>query len=44
MELEEAIVTLNEAGFMIGETKEMSHEEIEEGDVIRTDPKAGRDG
>ena len=32
-----------EAGFMIGETKEMTHEEIEEGNVIRTDPKAGKE-
>jgi eukaryotic-like serine/threonine-protein kinase len=42
MELEEAIVTLNEAGFMIGDTKEMSNEEIQEGFVIRTNPKAGK--
>ena len=40
--LEEAIVTLNEAGFMIGDTKEVTDEEIQEGIVIRTDPKAGR--
>ena len=42
MELEKAIVTLNEAGFMIGETKEVTDEEINEGIVIRTDPRAGR--
>ncbi len=42
MKLEEAIVTLNEAGFMIGDTKEVTDEEIQEGIVIRTDPKAGR--
>ena len=42
MELEEAIVTLNEAGFMIGDTKEVTDEEIQEGIVIKTDPKAGR--
>ena len=27
---------------MIGETKEMTDEEIEEGNVIKTDPEAGR--
>ena len=37
------LVALNEAGFMIGDTKEITHEEIQEGIVIRTDPKAGRD-
>ena len=42
MELEKAIVTLNEAGFMIGETKEVTDEKINEGIVIRTDPRAGR--
>ena len=42
MELDEAIVTLNEAGFMIGDTKEVTHEEIQKDLVIRTDPKAGR--
>ncbi len=42
MELDEAIVTLSEAGFMIGDTKEVTHEEIQKDLVIRTDPKAGR--
>ena len=42
MELDDAIITLTEAGFMIGDTKEVTHEEIQKGLVIRTDPKAGR--
>ena len=42
MELDEAIVTLTEAGFMIGDTKEVTDEEIQKDLVIRTDPKAGR--
>ena len=42
MYLDEAITELNQAGFVVGETMEISHEEIEEGDVVRTDPKEGR--
>ena len=36
--------SLINAGFVVGETMEISHEDIEEGDVVRTDPKEGRDG
>lgn len=42
MALEQAASKLVTAGFLIGDTKEVSHEEIEEGNVIRTDPKADR--
>ena len=34
--------SLINAGFVVGETMEISHEDIEEGDVVRTDPKEGR--
>ena len=40
--LDKAVTELDQAGFVVGETMEISHEEIEEGDVVRTDPKAGR--
>ena len=39
MSLDRAVTELINAGFVVGETKEISHEEIEEGDVVRTDPK-----
>lgn len=42
LSLDKAVSELVTAGFVIGETKEISHEEIEEGDVVKTDPKAGR--
>lgn len=42
MSLDRAVSELVTAGFVIGETKEISHDEIEEGDVVRTNPKAGR--
>lgn len=42
MELDHAIAELVKSGFVIGETKEMSHEEIEKGLVIKTNPAAGR--
>ncbi|MCM3386704.1 Stk1 family PASTA domain-containing Ser/Thr kinase [Ureibacillus chungkukjangi] len=41
LELEEAIETLETAGFTIGETKEKHSEDVEEGLVIETNPKAG---
>ena len=42
MSLDRAITELINAGFVVGETMEISHEDIEEGDVVRTDPKEGR--
>jgi eukaryotic-like serine/threonine-protein kinase len=42
MELEEAVAELMSAGFIIGDQKEISDEEIEEGSIIRTNPKAGK--
>ena len=42
MSLDKAVTELIHAGFVVGETMEISHEEIEEGDVVRTDPKEGR--
>ena len=42
MSLDKAVTELINAGFVVGETMEISHEEIEEGDVVRTDPKEGR--
>ena len=42
MSLDQAITELINAGFVVGETLEISHEDIEEGDVVRTDPKEGR--
>lgn len=41
MELEDAISELVSAGFEVGETIEISSDEIEEGLVVKTDPKAG---
>lgn len=42
MEVEDAEEELEKLGFVVGDTIEMPDEEIEEGLVIRTDPKAGR--
>ncbi|MBT2681308.1 Stk1 family PASTA domain-containing Ser/Thr kinase [Bacillus sp. ISL-35] len=42
MEVDEAVAELMSAGFIIGDKKEISDEEIEEGNVIRTNPKAGK--
>lgn len=42
MEVEEAVADLMSAGFIIGDKKEISDEEIEAGNVIRTNPKAGK--
>ena len=42
MSLDRAVTELINAGFVLGETMEISHEDIEEGDVVRTDPKEGR--
>lgn len=42
MELEEARAELEKVGFVVGETIELPDEEIEEGHVIKTDPKAGQ--
>ncbi|MGA9225367.1 MAG: Stk1 family PASTA domain-containing Ser/Thr kinase, partial [Mesobacillus sp.] len=42
MELEEAVAELMTAGFTIGEQKEISDEEVEEGLIIKTNPKAGK--
>lgn len=42
MELEEAVAELMAAGFAIGEQKELSDEEVEEGFIIKTNPKAGK--
>lgn len=42
MELDKAIAELLSAGLVIGETKEITHNEIEEGYVVKTEPKAGR--
>ncbi len=41
-DLEDAISELVSAGFIIGEEKELSDEEIEEGQIIRTNPRAGK--
>ncbi|WP_317978315.1 Stk1 family PASTA domain-containing Ser/Thr kinase [Niallia endozanthoxylica] len=42
MELDQAVTELVTAGFVIGGTKEISHEELEEGYVVKTEPKAGK--
>ncbi|WP_394233392.1 Stk1 family PASTA domain-containing Ser/Thr kinase [Niallia oryzisoli] len=42
MELDQAVSELVTAGFVVGETKEISHEELEEGYVVKTEPKAGK--
>lgn len=41
MTIEEAIKILEEAGFVIGDQREKNSDDIEEGLVIETDPKAG---
>ncbi|MGE7667231.1 Stk1 family PASTA domain-containing Ser/Thr kinase [Ureibacillus composti] len=41
MEPEEAKETLEKAGFVIGKEREQNSDEVEEGLVIKTDPKAG---
>ncbi|MFD1705837.1 Stk1 family PASTA domain-containing Ser/Thr kinase [Siminovitchia sediminis] len=40
---EDAVLSLVEAGFEIGETIETPDEEVKEGEVIKTSPKAGRE-
>lgn len=42
MELEEAMTELEEMGFVIGDTIEIEDEEIEEGLIVKTNPKAGK--
>ena len=42
MEVEDAVAELMSEGFIIGDRKEISDEEVEEGNVIRTNPKAGK--
>ncbi|MFT8320890.1 MAG: Stk1 family PASTA domain-containing Ser/Thr kinase [Bacillus sp. (in: firmicutes)] len=42
-EIEEAISELESSGFVIGETIPLMDEEVKEGAVIRTSPKAGRE-
>ncbi|EIJ81545.1 serine/threonine protein kinase with PASTA sensor(s) [Bacillus methanolicus PB1] len=42
MDVDEAKSELLEAKFVIGETKEITSDEFEEGLVVRTDPKAGK--
>jgi eukaryotic-like serine/threonine-protein kinase len=42
MELDEAISELVSAGFEVGETIEINSAEVEEGFVVKTDPKAGK--
>lgn len=41
MEVEEATEVLEKAGFEVGEIREKNSDEVEEGHVIETDPKAG---
>ncbi|VEF48448.1 serine/threonine protein kinase with PASTA sensor(s) [Bacillus freudenreichii] len=40
---EDAVLSLVEAGFEIGETNQIPDEEVAEGEVIKTSPKAGRE-
>ncbi|MBT2641221.1 Stk1 family PASTA domain-containing Ser/Thr kinase [Bacillus sp. ISL-41] len=42
MEVEDAVAKLMSAGFVTGDINEISDEEVEEGNVIRTNPKAGK--
>ncbi|AGK53033.1 Stk1 family PASTA domain-containing Ser/Thr kinase [Bacillus sp. 1NLA3E] len=42
LKLEEALSELRTAGFKIGDTIDISSDEVENGYVIRTDPKAGK--
>ncbi|RFB19108.1 Stk1 family PASTA domain-containing Ser/Thr kinase [Bacillus sp. HNG] len=41
MEYDRAVAKLKEAGFTIGDTIEISDQEIQEGYIVRTDPEAG---
>lgn len=41
MPLEEAIAEIEKAGFVVGEQKELNHEEIEAGLIIESTPRAG---
>lgn len=41
-ELDEAMKELQELGFEVGETIEITDEEIEAGRIVRTDPRAGK--
>ncbi|MEK4385078.1 Stk1 family PASTA domain-containing Ser/Thr kinase [Solibacillus sp. FSL W7-1464] len=43
MTVEEAIRILEEQGFVIGEQEERNNEEIESGNIIETNPQAGRE-
>ncbi|GIN91421.1 serine/threonine-protein kinase PrkC [Siminovitchia terrae] len=40
---EDAVLSLVQEGFVIGETIEISDEDVSEGEVIKTSPKAGRE-
>lgn len=40
--LEDAVEQLEEAGLVIGETFEINDDEIEEGHIVKTNPKAGK--
>lgn len=42
MEVEDAVAELMSSGFVVGDRKEISDDEVEEGNVIRTNPKAGK--
>lgn len=42
LEVDEAVAELMSAGFIIGDKKEITDEEIEEGTIIRTNPQAGK--
>ncbi|MGV2941060.1 Stk1 family PASTA domain-containing Ser/Thr kinase [Mesobacillus sp. LC4] len=42
MEVEDAVAELMSEGFVVGDRKEISDDEVEEGNVIRTNPKAGK--
>ncbi len=42
MEVEDAVAKLMSAGFVTGDINEISDEDVEEGNVIRTNPKAGK--
>lgn len=41
-ELEKAIRHLEDAGFVIGDKSEMTSKEVDEGNIIKTDPRAGK--
>lgn len=42
IELEEALRELEDAGFEIGDKHELTNEDIDEGHIIKTDPRAGK--